>query len=265
MMTYVSLFRVRFINNLQYRAAALGGLTTQLFWGLMLVFIYSAFYRTGEGNIPFSALVTMIWLQQAFLSFIFLYDWDAELVDPITTGGISYELCRPVQLYPIWYARLLAKRFARGILRFAPVLGLAFCMPEPYRLSPPASPLALALFVVTLLLGLMLICAISMLIYISIFKTFSPAGSIGITAVIGEFFGGLTIPIPLMPEGLQWVCEALPFRYVGDLPFRIYAGLVDTKAALMGMALQIMWIVILGGIGAFCMARVTKLSTVQGG
>ena len=34
---------------LQYREAAIAGLTTQFFWGIMLVFIYIAFYSNG-GN-----------------------------------------------------------------------------------------------------------------------------------------------------------------------------------------------------------------------
>jgi len=265
MKTYLSLFRVRFLNNLQYRGAALGGLTTQVFWGLMLVFIYAAFYRGGNGNIPFSALVSIVWLQQAFLAFVFLYDWDDELITMITNGGISYELCRPVHLYPIWYMKLLSKRAARGLLRFAPIIVLGFCMPAPYTLMPPDGPVAFVLFLVSMSLGLLLICAMSMLIYISIFKTLSPSGSIGIITIIGEFFSGLTIPIPLMPDWLQRACEALPFRYVADLPFRVYTGLIGTANALTGIGLQILWIVILVALGAYCMHRVSKLSVVQGG
>jgi len=267
MRAYLSLFRVRFINNLQYRAAALGGLSTQLFWGMMLVFIYKAFYNDASdaGGFSYRQLVTTIWLQQAFLSFVFLYDWDGELIDMITTGGISYELCRPVSLYPIWYAKLLSKRFARGMLRFAPVILVALCLPAPYNLSPPQSLTSFLLFLATLLMGLLLLCAISMLIYISIFKTMSPMGSIGIIGVLGEFFAGMTIPIPLMPLWLQRICMFTPFRWTGDLPFRVYSGHIGVQEAVWGMGVQILWIVLLVGIGAFLMRRVSRLSIVQGG
>lgn len=267
MKPYLSLFRVRFINGLQYRAAALGGLATQFFWGIMLVFIYEAFYQgTGSsGGFSYKDLVTYVWLQQAFLSLVFLYDWDSELLDMITTGGISYELCRPVNLYRMWYVKLLSKRLASAALRFAPVLLIAFVMPYPYNLSLPGSPASFLLFVLTLLLGVILLVAISMLIYISIFKTLSPIGSIGIFGVIGEFFGGMTIPIPLMPPWLQKICMALPFRWTSDLPFRVYSGNISTAEALSGIIVQLTWIVILTLTGMLIMNRITRLSVVQGG
>lgn len=267
MKPYISLLRVRFLNGLQYRAAALGGLSTQFFWGVMLVFIYKAFYGNAADSNGFSYrdLVTFVWLQQAFLSFIMLYDWDGELLEMITTGGISYELCRPVKLYHMWYIKLLSKRLARGMLRFVPVLILGFIMPYPYNLSLPKSPVSLILFIITLFLGLFLLVSISMLIYISIFKTMSPVGSVGIFGVIGEFFAGMTLPIPLMPLWLQKVCMALPFRWTSDLPLRVYSGSIGTYDALTGIGVQLIWILILVFVGSLIMQRITRLSVVQGG
>ena len=267
MKPYFSLFRVRLLNGLQYRAAALGGLCTQFFWGIMLVFIYAAFYSGAveSGGFSYKDLVTFVWLQQAFLSLVFIYDWDSELLDMIITGGISYELCRPINLYQVWYVKLLSKRVARASLRFLPVVVFAFLLPYPYNLSMPQSPISFCLFVVTLFLGMLLVVAISMLIYISIFKTMSPVGSIGIFGIIGEFFAGMTIPIPLMPPWLQRVCMMLPFRYTSDLPFRVYSGSIATNEALMGIALQMIWIVVLILTGAFIMRKVIRLSVVQGG
>ena len=267
MKPYVSLLRVRFLNGLQYRAAAFGGLATQFFWGIMLVFIYTAFYNGADSSNGFlyKDLITFVWLQQAFLSFIFIYDWDSELLDMITSGGISYELCRPVNIYQVWYVKLFSKRLARGALRFAPVVILGFIMPYPYNLSLPDSPLSFLLFIITLFMGLVLLVAISMLIYISIFKTMSPIGSVGIFGIIGEFFSGMTTPIPLMPEWLQRICMALPFRWVSDLPLRVYSGNIGTTDAITGIAVQMIWILILVSAGSLIMKRVTRLSLVQGG
>lgn len=267
MRPYISLLRVRFLNGLQYRVAALGGLSTQFFWGIMLVFIYKAFYggSVSSGGFVFKDLVTFVWLQQAFLSFIFLYDWDSEMLDMITTGSISYELCRPVNIYQVWYVKLFSKRLARGALRFSPVIILGFLMPYPYNLSLPESPVSFFLFIVTLFLGLFLIVAISMLIYISIFKTMSPVGSIGIFGVIGEFFAGMTIPVPLMPLWLQKICIALPFRWTADFPLRVYSGNIGASEAVTGIAVQSFWIVLLVLLGSFAMKRITRLTVVQGG
>lgn len=267
MKPYISLLRVRFLNGLQYRAAALGGLATQFFWGIMLVFIYKAFYgdASSSNGFAFKDLVSFVWVQQAFLSFVMLYDWDTELLEMITTGGISYELCRPVSVYQVWYVKLLSKRLSRGAMRFAPVMILGFLMPHPYNLSLPASPAAFILFVITLFMGLFLLVAISMLIYISIFKTMSPVGSVGMFSILGEFFSGMTIPVPLMPAWLQKVCMALPFRWTSDLPLRVYSGNIGTSEAVTGIAVQAFWIVVLIAAGAMIMKKVTRLAVVQGG
>ena len=264
---YVSILRVRYLNGLQYRAAALGGLATQFFWGLMLVFIYKAFYGDAgsSGGFSFSDLVSYIWLQQAFLALVFLYDWDYELFDLILNGNISYELCRPVNLYQLWYTKQLSKRLATGSLRFAPVIALGLLMPYPYRLSPPAGAASFALFVVSLFMGLALLVSISMLIYISIFKTLSPTGSMTLFGILGEFFAGMTIPIPLMPPWLQRLCSFMPFRYTADLPLRAYSGSVGPREALAGIGLQAVWLLSLALIGSRLMKRVTRLSVVQGG
>ena len=42
---YGSIFRIRFVNGLQYRLAALAGLSTQFFWGFMEILLYRAFYK----------------------------------------------------------------------------------------------------------------------------------------------------------------------------------------------------------------------------
>jgi len=267
MRPYISLLRVRFLNGLQYRAAALGGLATNFFWGLMLIFIFRAFFgdATESNGFSFRALVTYIWLQQAFISFIFMYDWDAELLEMITSGNISYELCRPIKIYQVWYVKLFSKRLARGMLCFLPIVLAASLMPYPFNLSLPQSPLAFLLFIITLFLALTLLVSISMLIYISIFKTMSPIGSIGIFCVVGEFFGGLIIPIPLMPPVLQDITAFMPFRYTADLPLRVYSGHIGTGDALFGIAMQIFWIIVLVTAGSLIMRRVTRLSVVQGG
>ena len=267
MKPYFSLLRVRFLNGLQYRVAAFGGLVTQFFWGLMLIFIYAAFFGDAaySNGFSFNELVTYVWLQQAFLMFIFLFDWDSELFEMITTGGISYELCRPVNLYQIWYVKLFSKRLAGGLLRFSPTLIFGFLMPYPFNLSLPQSLLSLLLFIITLFLGLTLLVSISMMIYISVFKTMHPAGSMMIFGIVGEFFAGMTIPIPLMPLWLQDITRLLPFRWTADLPLRVYSGHIGTQEALVGIVVQILWIAVLITAGVLIMKRVTRLSIVQGG
>jgi ABC-2 type transport system permease protein len=85
MKAYKAMFRIRFINGLQYRAAALAGLSTQFAWGFMEILAFSAFYRANPGAFPmeFSHLVSYIWIQQAFLALFAVWGNDSNAVDTI--------------------------------------------------------------------------------------------------------------------------------------------------------------------------------------
>ena len=67
MRKYLAFFRLRFSMGLQYRAAALAGMSTQLVWGIMEILMFRAFYRADASAFPMSldATSAYVWLQQA--------------------------------------------------------------------------------------------------------------------------------------------------------------------------------------------------------
>ena len=52
MSPYAAILSARFRTLLQYRTAAIAGLGTQLFWGLIRVMIFEAFYRSSNAPQP---------------------------------------------------------------------------------------------------------------------------------------------------------------------------------------------------------------------
>lgn len=267
MKAYYSLFKMRMMKGLQYRTAALAGVSTQFFWGFMYIMIYQAFYSSSNAVQPisFRELIQVLWLQQSFLIFIMMWFRDPEIMNQIISGNIAYELCRPINLYNFWYAKLIAQRLSGAILRCFPILIVAFLLPYPYNFSLPPSFITFILFAITLLLGLTIVVAFSMLIYISMFYTMSSTGSLVLFGIFSDFFSGLIIPIPLMPEGFKRLAYVLPFRYAADLPFRIYAGNIGTQEALISIGVQLVWITVLITFGKHWIGKALQKVTVQGG
>lgn len=267
MSAYLSVCRLRFIHGLQYRTAAIAGLSTQLFFGLIFIMVFVAFYSGTSNEMPMSLseVVTYVWLQQIFLSLIMLWARDNEIFGFITSGSIAYELCRPVEMYGFWYAKLIAQRLANVTLRCLPITAVVFFLPHPYRMSLPPSWSSFLLFIIALLLGLLVVVAISMLIYISVFWTMSPTGSILMIAVASELLAGMIIPIPLMPIWLQNVTFVLPFRWTTDFPFRVYSGHIPQTEALWGILIQLCWIAVLVGLGMWCLRKALRRVVIQGG
>ena len=68
MRPYLSAFRIRFINGLQYRASALGEMLSRCMWAFMEILAFQALYKTGESgfSMELSQTVSYIWMQQIF-------------------------------------------------------------------------------------------------------------------------------------------------------------------------------------------------------
>jgi len=266
MRVYGSILKLRLLVGFQYRTAAIAGVATQLFWGFITIMVFEAFYKYAQTPpISLKELIDYIWLKQAFLVFITLWFRDNELFDLITSGNIAYELCRPCELYGFWYAKLLAQRLSSAFLRCFPILFVALLLTKPYNMTPPQSFSAFLLFLTALILGLLLLVSISMFLYISVFLTMSPVGSLLIFSVIGEFFAGLIIPVPLMPEPLQKIADLLPFRWTADFPFRVYSGHIPVQEAIMGIVIQTVYTIILIWLGRAALNHVLRRVAVQGG
>jgi ABC-2 type transport system permease protein len=267
MRAYVSVLKLRLLNGMQYRAAALAGVATQFFWGFIGIMVFEAFYSHSSSTPPMSLreLVAYIWLQQGFLTLVVLWFRDNEIFDLIVKGNIAYELCRPIDLFGFWYAKLLAQRLSAASLRSLPILIISFFLPEPYAMIWPPNLITFLVFVSALILGMLIVVAISMFIYISVFVTLSPTGSLLMLGVIGEFFAGLIIPVPLMPSWLQTIAYSLPFRWTMDFPFRVYSGQIPLNQAFLGLGIQCLWLAGLLVLGKMALNKALKNVIVQGG
>lgn len=267
MKKYLSFFRLRFICGLQYRAAALAGIVTQFAWGFMEIWVFRAFYEAAPQNFPMSLEATSayIWMQQAFLAFFAAWMMEPEIFDSIANGNIAYELCRPVQIYNMWFSRSVANRLSRAVLRCFPILIFASFLPTPYGLCKPATFGHFTLYIITLLLGLLVTVAFCVLIYVLTFFTVSPMGLRMFFVSVVEFFAGAVIPLPFFPKKLQFFMELLPFAAMQNVPLRIYSGSMTRNETLRAIILQVIWLIILVVGGSTLCRYAEKKITVQGG
>ena len=267
MKKYIAFFRLRFSMGLQYRAAAIAGIITQFVWGAMEILMFCAFYKTQPAAFPmtFQATCTYVWLQQAFLSLFMAWMMENEIFDSIVNGNIVYELCRPINVYNMWFARSLANRFSKALLRCLPLLLVASFLPAPYGLMAPAGPRTFLLFLFTLFLGVGVTVAFCMLIYMVSFFTISPVGIRMAAVSVVEFFSGGVIPLPFFPDGIRKIFELLPFASMQNVPLRIYSGDLQGTAMWNAIVLQIFWLFILIGLGRILDALAMKKVSIQGG
>jgi ABC-2 type transport system permease protein len=263
MKAYWAVISARFRALLQYRAAAVAGFATQLFWGLIRVMIFTAFYESSTAKQPMSAeeVVTYVWLGQAFFR---LLPWDIEgdIRQMIRTGDVAYELLRPLDMYWLWYCRALAWRTAPTLLRALPLLVIAL----PFLgMQGPASVASGGAFLVAMVGAVCLAAAITTLIGITLLWSISGEGISRLVSVAVLLLSGMMLPLPLFPGWAQGSISVLPFRGVVDLPFRLYMGNLPPEQVLGVLAHQVVWIAGLAVFGRWLLGRGVRRLAVQGG
>ena len=267
MKQYTSFFRMRLLAGLQYRTAALAGMSTQLVWGTMEILLYRAFWLSDPGRFPMGmeALAAYIWLQQAFLAFFAMWYWEQDLVEAVKSGAVAYELTRPTDLYGMWMARSLALRLSRAALRCLPILLVAALVPAPYGLRLTVSPGTLALFLVSMVLMLVLVCAYTMVLYGLGFYLESTNGVRWLSLAAADLLGGAIVPLPFLPEPLRTIAALSPFGSMQNVPLRIYGGDIAGTEIPAAMGLQALWCLLLILAGWILMNRGLRRCVVAGG
>jgi ABC-2 type transport system permease protein len=268
---YCTIVSVRYRMLLQYRAAALAGFGTQLFWGAIRLMILAAFYAsaTTAPPMPLTAVIAYVWLGQAFLG---LLPWnvDPELATLIRTGGVSYELSRPLDLYTFWFFRTVAYRTAGTTLRVIPMVVFAMLLLpllgwSEWALKPPPTWAAGLLFLGSIGMAVLLASAVTMLMHVMLVWTLSGEGINRIMLSVVTIFTGMVIPLPLFPDWLQPFLQWQPLRGVVDVPYRIYSGDILPLPAMGEILLQAGWVVLLIWGGRWLLAVSIRRLVVQGG
>ena len=248
---------------LQYRAAAVAGFSTQLFWGFIRVMIFEAFFLSSKAHQPMNLpeVITYIWLGQAFFAML-PFRPSTETVTQIREGSIVFELLHPVNIYLFWFCRSLAERSAPTVLRSIPMLILAGLF---FGLQSPASVGAFLFFMISLGLALAIASAVSVIINISLMWTISGHGITGFAGAFLFVFSGMIVPLPFFPDNLRQIVNWLPFRGIIDTPMRIYVGHLSQPDILPALLHQCVWIVILLLLGHWLLSKSFKRLVVQGG
>ncbi len=268
MKSYINYFKLRLLNNFQYRVAALAGISTQLFFGFVYIMVYLALYESNTSVNPpmnLQTIVNYLWLQQSFFALTYPYVKDHDLLDMIKNGNLAYELIRPQNFYLKFYIKLIANRLVATFLRSIPIIVIGLLLPEPYKFTMPSSIENFIIFVLGLLLSCFLVTALSMIMHILTIYFLDDRGVTTAYNVVTDLFMGGIVPLPFFPNWLLKIAYKLPFRYISDFPYRVYSGdisVIEGKSMLLG---SLIWIIVIIFIGVMLSKHALKKAVIQGG
>lgn len=263
MRAYLVVFRMRLQMELQYRGAMIGGILCQMFFGLVLTALYRALYAGHPQSVPIEHVVNYVWLQQAF--FRMLVATDPDLLDKIRSGNISYDMCRPVNIYWFYYARIAAQKLMGSLMRGVPMLIVAALLPKGWGLTLPHSPFGLLAAILSLVPGFFCMCALENVTMGFTMRTLDPRGIQSMLNLLMMTFSGNLLPLTLFPDSWQRVVTLLPYAQLLDAPIRLYTGEYAVTEALRIIPVQALWAGLLIMLGTGIWKANRKRMIVQGG
>ena len=262
MRAYVEFAIKKFQDKMAYRLDFFMGIINTAITIAVYLCIYRALYGNASevDGISYSMVATNFVITLG-LSSAFRYN-EMFLQDKIRDGSISNEFLKPVS----FTLRLLAENIGEGafkiLFHFIPALLFTLLYT---KLCPPQSVLNLIVMFCSVVLGYLILWLISFIIQTWSFWLFSVWGIITIKNVFVNILAGTLLPLWFMPETLKKIIAITPFESIYFTPVRIYLGELSGLEIVSALAVQIIWIAILGVIAKVFWKKGTKKLVVQGG
>lgn len=263
MKRYLSVLSVEFKKSWLYRNAAFASIPLFFLRGLLSIAMILAFSQINH-NHP-QQLINYFWLINLFYPIVSAWIVDYDLNTIIKSGNVAYEYIKPLNIYGSWFMRIIGQRVSQLCLSSFPILLVICFLPAGFKLSFAISLSKGSIFLLTIILALILNVVLSLLVYISVFYTYSVIGSLLVFGSIMEFTGGTVIPFNLFPSCLQHVFKLFPFWYGSAFPFQYITDQLTFHQTIYGILLQIVWIIIAAALGNLWLNHQLHRIEIQGG
>ena len=259
MCAYWAVLLAGFRRQATYRLAAVTGLVTNAFFGMIRTAIFLALYRQrGQvGGMDLSDALTYVWVLESLFGVIWVA-WFWETAESIRSGDFLVEFLRPGDLY----LRLLAFDLGRSVnllaVRALPGISVAALL-LPLRL--PGSPAGLALFGLSLLLAAVVGFQLRLLFCAAAFWTPDYRSLWALVFPVVWLVSGFMVPVEYFPPALRLVADASPLAALVMAPVRVATG----RSVTVAVAGQLLWVAALWLAGRWVLALANRRLVVHGG
>jgi ABC-2 type transport system permease protein len=252
-------------RQLAYRTENLAGLVTNVFFGYLRAAVFVAVYQnantTNVGGYNAQAAVSYMWITQAMIMIVALWNWwDVE--ETIRTGDVVSDLSKPFVFLGFWLARDVGRAAYFVVFRAGPILLAGQLL---FGLHWPSTAVAWLAFLLSVVLALVVSFGWRFLLNVSAFWTTDARGLGSLALAATMFLGGFVVPIRYFPDWLQpWVL-ALPFASITQTPADLFVERVQGVDIVSPLLVQGFWAVALLGCAQLATLLATRRVVIQGG
>ena len=245
-MLYLALWRMVLQEALQYRAESVIWFLFDVSGPIMMAFLWLAAYE-GQASVAGYDLSSMLLYTLGVMVLRSMIDthieWDVN--SQIREGTLSMHLVRPFNVWGLWFLTGTAWRAMRVMLVTPVLLGCLVWL-GPYLRASELGWERAPLLVLAVGLAYLVSFFLKLCIGFTAFWLTEMFGILALVEVTSVVFGGMLLPLDLLPPALRALAAALPFQYIYYVPLSVMLGRLDGAELWTALAIQVGWAAALG-------------------
>lgn len=262
MRVYFEFIRKKFANKMVYKFNYIVGIIGTLVSYIIFCSIYKALYGSNSeiDGITFSMVCTNFLLSLC-LSNVYRFN-DEFIQNKLRDGQIANEFLKPISFRGRLLSESLGENLFSVCFNFLPTVIIAVLLTD---IEKPSTVLSLFLFLISAILGYLILWEISFITQTISFWMFRIWGIARLKNIIIDIFSGTMIPLWFMPDWVMNIMKFTPFDSIYFTPIRLYLGKVPSDDIIYIFSRQILWIGLFFAVGSVLWKLGEKKVVVQGG
>ena len=263
MRLFLEITKRSFQRQLTYRSAAVAGLVTNTFFGLLRAAVIIALYGSQNEvtGITIQAAITYTALTQGVIAYLSIFGW-YDLMESVNTGQVGADLLKPMDYFTFWLARDAGRAAVNFLTRGVTMIIIyAFLFEIVY----PSGLWQWTALVLSLLLAWLLSFAWRFLVNLAAFWSPNARGVGRFAFGVVWVLSGFLMPLRFYPDWFIALANLTPFPSMVNTIVEIYLGVVSGPQMVHALLIQVVWIVGLVVIGQMVLRAGLRRLVIQGG
>lgn len=246
MKKYLAFFKISLKKSLEYRARLLIWFLWEIFPAIIMLFFWQAVFQTRirVGSYDFYSLVIYYFVLM-FARNLVLSHPELNFQQEVYRGDLNVYLTRPADLISLKFFYELAYKLLKFLYLIPLLLIGYFLFLKGAAVSLEFTTINVSFFFLSCAISFLLYYLLKMLIGFTAFWLGEIEWLSDLEMLVFWFFGGLLLPLDLLPVLLQKIASFLPFQYIFYLPSQALLGRLDARHMISSLGIQLFWLFLL--------------------
>ena len=250
-----------------YRANFYVYILGDLFQTVVLLYIWFAIFSSSASNViqgfTFDDMIVYV-VMSTLTGMLITNEVHWEISNDVRTGTIAMNLIKPVSYQLRQYFSSIGFLVVNFIFLFIPLWG-GYVVYDFFANGALPQLSTILVYALSVLLSSLILFYINYLFGLAAFFVEYVFGFIFAKEAVLRLLSGQLIPLAFFPAGMLAVFKFLPFAGLVYTPTMLYLGKYTADEALLNIAVQAVWVVLLMALTQVVWHKAIKRLTIMGG